>query len=178
MKHLDLQFWSQAVGLLAGAFAENEVRLCEYDGAVGDGDHGTSMLLGFSQAQKSVEAGPPADIGQVFRHLGDAFMGNVGGVTGVIVGSTFAAIAESTAGAQELGTNDLCRAFSAGLFAMKKRGKANEGDKSMVDALSPAVHAMGAAAEQRQTSDGALRRASQAAAAGLIMPSSPLPLPP
>jgi dihydroxyacetone kinase-like protein len=167
MKHLDLQFWSQAVGLLAGAFAENEVRLCEYDGAVGDGDHGTSMLLGFSQAQKSVEAGPPADIGQVFRHLGDAFMGNVGGVTGVIVGSMFSAIAQSTAGAQELGTDDLCRAFSAGLSAMEKRGKSKEGDKSMIDALSPAVRAMAAAAEKGQTPDESLHRASQAAAEGM-----------
>jgi len=166
MKRLDLQFWSQAVGLLAGAFTENEVRLCEYDGAVGDGDHGTSMLLGFSQAQKNMAERPPADIGQVFRHMGEAFIENVGGVTGVIVGSMFAAIAESTACAQELGTDDLCRAFSAGLSAMKKRGKANEGDKSMVDALSPAVHAMSAAAEQRQTPDETLRRASQAAAGG------------
>jgi phosphoenolpyruvate---glycerone phosphotransferase subunit DhaL len=167
MKRLDLQFWSQAVGLLEGAFAENEGRLCEYDGAVGDGDHGTSMLLGFSQAQKSLAERSPADIGEVFLRMAEAFIENVGGVTGVIVGSMFAAIAESTTGAQELGTDDLCRAFSAGLSAMKKRGKANEGDKSMVDALSPAVRAMNAAAAQRQAPEEALQRASQAATGGM-----------
>ena len=167
MKTLDLKFWSQAVGLLAGAFAENEVRLCGYDGAVGDGDHGTSMLLGFSLARKSLDECPPADIGQVFRQAGEAFMGNVGGVTGVIVGSMFAAMGESTGGARELGAEDLSRAFSAGLSAMKKRGKANEGDKSMVDALSPAVRAMAAAAENRKDADECLRGASQAAAAGM-----------
>jgi phosphoenolpyruvate---glycerone phosphotransferase subunit DhaL len=172
MKHLDLEFWAQAVGLLAGAFAENEVRLCGYDGAVGDGDHGTSMLLGFSQARKSVEERPPADIGHVFRQVGEAFMENVGGVTGVIVGSMFAAMGESTTGARELGTGDLSRAFSAGLTAMKKRGKAAEGDKSMVDALSPAVHAMAAAAEKGQTPDEALRDAAAAAAAGMEATSS------
>jgi phosphoenolpyruvate---glycerone phosphotransferase subunit DhaL len=167
MKTLDLQFWTRAVGLLAGAFAENEVRLCGYDGAVGDGDHGTSMLLGFSQARKCVEESPPVDIGHLFRIVGEAFIGNVGGVTGVIVGSMFAAMGESTAGAQVLGTEDLGRAFSAGLSAMKKRGKANEGDKSMVDALSPAAAALAAAAGNGQPPSECLRGASQAASAGM-----------
>ena len=167
MKTLDLEFWLQAVQRLAEVFAENEHRLCSLDGATGDRDHGTSMLLGLSQAQRSLAERPPGDIGELFLRIGEAFIANVGGVTGVIFGSMFAALGESATDAQELDTDGIHRMFAAGLMGVEIRGKVKEGDKSLVDALSPAVVALAMAVRKRQVPREALEFASQAAAAGL-----------
>jgi dihydroxyacetone kinase-like protein len=167
MKTLDLEFWVRAVDALAAAFQEAESRLCGYDGAIGDGDHGTSMLGGFLEAQKSLRAAPAADCGDLLRKTGQAFLENVGGVTGVVFGSLFEAAGESATGLTALDTASLHRAFAAGLASAKKRGKAADGDKSMVDALSPAVEALRGAAGFGAPTDAALDQAARAAEAGM-----------
>ena len=60
MSGLDAGFWMTAVDGLVEAFAAQETALCGLDGAIGDGDHGTSMLLGFREAQASLRGHPPA----------------------------------------------------------------------------------------------------------------------
>ncbi len=167
MKALDLKFWVESLRQLGKAFAENEIRLCEYDGAAGDGDHGTSMLLGFSEAQKSVNERSPADIGDLFRIMGRAFVENVGGVTGMVFGSLFSAAGERANGALEVEPQDMYLMFAAGLEAAKKRGNVKEGDKTMIDALSPAVHVLGHAAEEGLDPSEALGLASRAAEDGM-----------
>jgi dihydroxyacetone kinase-like protein len=167
MKALGLEFWKGASRRLMEAFAENEGRLCGYDGAIGDGDHGTSMLLGLTQAYSQLSARPPADVGELLRQMGQAFLGNVGGVTGFVFGSMFTGAGESAAGTRELDTAGLHRVFAAALSAVKKRAKASEGDKSMVDALSPAVTALADAAAEAREPVEALRLAARAAAVGL-----------
>jgi len=167
MKGLGLAFWKGASRRLLEAFAENEGRLCGYDGAIGDGDHGTSMLLGLTQADKRLSERPPADVGELLWQIGQAFLGNVGGVTGFVFGSLFTGAGESAAGARELDTAGLHRVFAAGLSAVKARAKASEGDKSMVDALSPAVAALAEAAGEAREPVEALHLAARAAAAGL-----------
>jgi dihydroxyacetone kinase-like protein len=167
MSGLDREFWTRAVDGLAAAFAEAEVRLCGYDGAIGDGDHGTSMLLGFREARESLRGSPAAGPGEVLRRVGEAFLETVGGVTGMVFGSLFQAAGESAAGLPGTDAAALHAAFAAGLAAARKRGGAAEGDKSMVDALSPAVEALRAAAEAGETAETALGRASRAAEAGM-----------
>jgi dihydroxyacetone kinase-like protein len=163
---LGLEFWMRALDQLVAAFEEAEVRLCAYDGAIGDGDHGTSMLGGFLEAQKSLRGTPPADCGDVFRRTGRAFLDTVGGVTGVVFGSVFEAAGENAAGLNGLDAGALCRAFTAGLAAAKKRGRAAEGDKSMVDALAPAAEALRSAAENGESAGTALAHAALAAEEG------------
>jgi dihydroxyacetone kinase-like protein len=90
MKGLGLEYWEAASRRLLEVFTENEGLLCAYDGAIGDGDHGTSMLLGLSQAVKRLDERPPADVGELLRQTGQAFLGSVGGVTGFVFGSLFA----------------------------------------------------------------------------------------
>ena len=167
MKTLDLGFWLRAVDLLAAAFEEAEDRLCALDGAIGDGDHGTSMVGGFREAQKSLRAAPAADCGEVLRAAGRAFLENVGGVTGVIFGTAFEAAGESAAGVHDLDAAGVYRAFAAGLAAVMKRGKVVEGDKSMVDALSPAVEALRISAGKGESAGAALAEAARAAEAGM-----------
>jgi dihydroxyacetone kinase-like protein len=167
MKTLGLEYWARAVDLLAAAFTGAESRLCGYDGATGDGDHGTSMRSGFLEAQESLRLAPAADCGEALQAMGKAFLDNVGGVTGVVFGSMFMAAGESAAGEHEMNARELCRAFSVGLAAVKKRGRAAEGDKSMVDALSPAVDALLRAAEGGDSVEAALAQAAQAAEEGM-----------
>ncbi|HTO21898.1 MAG TPA: DAK2 domain-containing protein, partial [Spirochaetia bacterium] len=97
--------------------------------------------------------------------VGNAFIDTVGGVTGVVFGSLFLG-AGTTAGAPGLDAGGLHRAFSAGLSAVTQRGKVTEGDKSMVDALSPAVTALRTAAEAGQPVRQALEAAAAAADQG------------
>jgi phosphoenolpyruvate---glycerone phosphotransferase subunit DhaL len=167
MHTLDRDFWTAAVDALAASFEESEGRLCGYDGAVGDGDHGTSMLLGFRQGQASLRETPAADTGELIRRVGEAFIDTVGGVTGVVFGSVFTAAGQAAAGLAATDAAAIHRLFAAGLAAAKNRGKVSEGDKTMVDALAPAVEALRAAAEAGQGAAAALARAARAAEAGM-----------
>ncbi len=167
MKDLDRGFWLAAVDGLVDAFAGAELRLCGYDAAVGDGDHGTSMLRGFREARESLQGKPAADAGEVLRRIGEAFLENVGGVTGVVFGSFFDAAGRSAAGLAATDAAAVHRLCAAGLAAARKRGNAAEGDKTMVDALAPAVAALAAAAEAAEGAEGALAQAARAAAEGM-----------
>ncbi len=109
----------------------------------------------------------PADCGDLFSRTGQAFIENVGGVTGVVFGSMFDAAGQALPGVTCLDSADLHRMFAAGLAAAMKRGKAAPGDKSMVDSLFPAVEALRAAAERGEPADAALARAARAAEAGM-----------
>jgi dihydroxyacetone kinase-like protein len=165
---LDHGFWAAAVDALAAAFTDAEVTLCGYDGAIGDGDHGTSMRLGFQEAQARLRtaAAPASSPSEILGTVGEAFIDTVGGVTGVVFGSLFLSAGESAAGAPGLDAAGLHRAFASGLSAVKQRGKVTEGDKSMVDALSPAVTALRAAADSGQPVHRALQAAARAAGEG------------
>ena len=167
MNTLDLEFGMRVVDRLVAAFEEAEVRLCGYDGAIGDGDHGTSMLLGFRGAQKSLRGTPAAEVGEVFRRAGTAFLEDVGGVTGIVFGSFFEAAGQCATGLTGLDAGALHRMCAEGMAAAMKRGKAAAGDKSMIDALSPAVEALRGAAEKGETAGAALALAAKAATAGM-----------
>lgn len=167
MSTLDREFWIGFVDRLVAAFEENEIRLCGYDGATGDGDHGTSILRGFREAQKSLLAAPAADVGEVIRRTGEAFLENVGGVTGIVFGSLFVAVGEAGVGLPCTDTAALYRMLLLGLAAVKRRGNAAEGDKTMVDALSPAVAALRTGAEDGDPVETALAKAARAAEAGM-----------
>jgi dihydroxyacetone kinase-like protein len=167
MAGLDLDFWRAAGRGLLEAFRENEGRLCAYDGAIGDGDHGTSMVLGLTRAEQDLSRRPPVNVGELLQRVGQAFVDSVGGVTGIVFGSLFRAAGKAAGAAQELDTEGLHRAFGAGLEAVKQRAKVREGDKSMVDALSPAVTALGEAAASALPFAQALSLASRAADGGL-----------
>jgi dihydroxyacetone kinase-like protein len=165
MKRLELEYWIDAFTALKQAFADAEQTLCGYDAAIGDGDHGTSMALGFAEAQRAIADREPSDIGELFQTAGVAFMGNVGGVTGVVFGTLFLSLAEATVGIGALTIRELRNALADALDAVKVRGKVREGQKSLVDALAPAVRAL----ERVEQSDPgtALETAARAAREGM-----------
>ena len=166
MEKLNLDYWVTALSRLSEVFGNEEAALCRLDGAIGDGDHGTAMALGFSEAAKHLATEPPSDIGALARMTGNAFVNVVGGVSGIIFGTMFIEAAKTVAGKEEIDTGELASMFQSALAGVKLRGKVKEGDKSMVDALRPAVNALKEAAARDLAPKEALHLAAEAAENG------------
>ena len=167
MEKLGVTYWRQAILDMAGAIEEHKNELCKLDGAIGDGDHGTSMALGLRTAASQLQTQEFSEVGALLEMVGGAFTRTVGGVTGIIFGSAFAGAGKGAAGKTETGTGDLAAMFRLAFDTVQSRGKANEGDKSMVDALSPAVKALEDAASKGLKPKESLALAAAAAKAGM-----------
>jgi phosphoenolpyruvate---glycerone phosphotransferase subunit DhaL len=147
----------------AGDLVEREaIRLTELDTAIGDGDHGTNMLRGFSAVRRKLEVTVTEDLGRLFRLVGMTLVSTIGGASGPLYGGFFLEMAKVTAGKARLGKDEVSAALAAGLNDIKRRGKAEVGDKTMVDSLSPAV----AAFESVKELCAAFRAAADAAQSG------------
>jgi phosphoenolpyruvate---glycerone phosphotransferase subunit DhaL len=143
MDKLKLDYWRRAFANLTVAFNVAKVRLCQLDGAIGDGDHGASMARGFEEMEKELSSlGEPPDVATLFRTAGNAFLNKVGGVSGVIFGTFFLEAGKKAEGLKEIDASTFAAMLGSALEGVEKKGKVNEGDKSMVDALAPAVAAI------------------------------------
>lgn len=145
MESLKLEQVRSWILTTAGAIEKNATLLSDLDAAIGDGDHGANMTRGFSAVVKKLEATPSGDIGALFKTVGMTLISTVGGASGPLYGGFFLELGKQTAGKQEVDAATLAATLEAGLGDIKKRGKAELGDKTMVDALTPAVDAMKAA---------------------------------
>ena len=153
------RLWIAGAGDLV---ARHVMRLTELDSAIGDGDHGTNMLRGFTAVRRKLEATVTEDFGSLFRLVGMTLVSTVGGASGPLYGGFFLEMAKTTAGKAYLGKDEVSTALAAGLNDIKRRGKANVGEKTMVDSLSPAV----AALESAEELCAAFRAAADAAKSG------------
>jgi dihydroxyacetone kinase-like protein len=148
METLDVRYWRHALLGVAQEVEREREHLCQLDGAIGDGDHGTSMAMGFRLVAARLASDEFADVGALLRTTGSALISSVGGVTGIVFGTFFTGAAEAAAGKTEMGTAELAEMFTAGLRAVELRGGAKPGDKTMVDALAPAADALREADER------------------------------
>ncbi len=122
---------------------ENKDYLTELDSAIGDGDHGIGMVVGMESVLESLNnLDDIPDPYTVFTLAGRSMLMSMGGASGVIFGSLFMAGAKGQEQKKELNTSDLAALFNRSLRAIQTRGGAQVGDKTMVDALAPAVKAM------------------------------------
>ncbi len=167
METLDVRYWRRALLNVAQAVEEEKERLCQLDGAIGDGDHGTSMARGFRLVAARLASDDSADVGALLRTTGTTLISAVGGVTGIVFGTFFTSAAKAAAGKTETGTAELAEMFAAGLRGVQLRGKAKPGDKSMVDALAPAAEALREAHDGGLTVQEALDLAERAAREGM-----------
>ncbi len=126
----------------ADTIIANKDRLCEIDANIGDGDHGIGMAQSFTKAKDKLAARPEAEIAGDLKAFGMGIMGGGGGASGALFSSLYLEGAKVMAGKEAMTPQDLAAWWRAGLEAVKARGKARPGDKTMVDALEPAVHAM------------------------------------
>lgn len=152
---------------VAAAIVKNEPYLTAIDMKIGDGDHGTGMELGFRAVLKELPAGDYSSVEAVFQELGTILLDTMGGASGVLFGTMFISgiIRREPSAAFRL--SDFAECFRVSLDAIKQRGKARIGDKTMVDALEPAVQALEEAARQGIGLKEGFRLAAAAAAAGV-----------
>jgi phosphoenolpyruvate---glycerone phosphotransferase subunit DhaL len=125
----------------AAVVEENRKFLIDLDRAIGDADHGENLHRGFAAVLErldGVEDGPPAD---VLKTVAMTLVSKVGGAAGPLYGTAFLRASAAIGGRDELTTDDVVGALEASLEGVKTRGKAEVGDKTMVDAWQPAVEA-------------------------------------
>jgi phosphoenolpyruvate---glycerone phosphotransferase subunit DhaL len=148
----------------AAVIAEHRVELVALDTAIGDGDHGTNMDRGMKKALEKLDSQEGADIGALLKTVAMALISSVGGAAGPLYGTLFLQMGTSAAGKDELDLAGWTAALDAGIKGVQSRGKAEPGDKTMIDALLPALEAL-------QSADGdmgaALARAADAAEEGM-----------
>ncbi len=153
------------VARFAEEVAEQRAELVRLDTAIGDGDHGTNMDRGMRKAVEKLEGVEGGDIGAALKAVGMALVSSVGGAAGPLYGTLFLQMGTAAAGREELDVAGWTAALEAGLTGIQTRGKAQEGDKTMVDALIPAVQALRDAASEDEAE--ALRRSADAAREGM-----------
>jgi dihydroxyacetone kinase-like protein len=148
--------------------ADNRDHLTDLDAAIGDADHGANMHRGLQAVVAAVDDAPAA-AGPLLSKVGMTLVSTVGGASGPLFGTFFLRMGRSLGDAETVSTTDLTAALRAGLAGVVDRGKAEPGDKTMYDALAPAVEALeGALADDTSETSRAtaLKAAREAAAAG------------
>jgi dihydroxyacetone kinase-like protein len=158
-----LERWVRSFAALV---AENRDYLTELDAAIGDADHGANMDRGMTAAVAALDDNPPATAGALLSKVGITLVSTVGGASGPLFGTLFLRMGTSLGDTDEVSASDLAAALRAGLGGVVDRGKAGAGDKTMYDALAPAVDALDAALVDDVPLEAALDAASAAAAAG------------
>lgn len=155
--------------MIAGAAAlirAQHSMLSELDCATGDGDHGTTMLRTIDRLEKAFAPGSPEDLKTCLQEAGWSVMGVDGGASSSLIGIFFGGMADARACTAPANARDMAAIFEAGLAALRKQTKAQPGDKTMMDAIVPAVAAMRDSAEAGKGVIEALRDTSAAAKAG------------
>jgi phosphoenolpyruvate---glycerone phosphotransferase subunit DhaL len=144
---------------MAAVMEENRRYLTKLDSEIGDGDHGTNMHRGFQAALERLEGAELALPADVLKTVSMALVGKVGGAAGPLYGTAFLRASTALSGKEEISAEDAAQALEAALGGIKQRGKAEVGDKTIVDALEPAVTAAKEAA-----TDGSVAEVFRAAA--------------
>ncbi len=152
----------------AKVVAENKQFLTELDSAIGDADHGVNMDRGFQAVVAQLPAIQNQDIGSISKKVGMVLISTVGGASGPLYGTFFMQIGLTTVGKLELTLNDWMIALESAIEGIIRRGKANPGDKTMLDSLLPALEALKATAMDNASFSSALRASEQAAHEGML----------
>jgi len=126
---------------MAAAMEENRRYLTKLDSEIGDGDHGNNMNRGFQAALGRLEGADPSTPADVLKAVSMALISKVGGAAGPLYGTAFLRASSALGAKEEISAEDAAEALEAALGGVKQRGKAEVGDKTIVDALEPAVEA-------------------------------------
>lgn len=150
----------------AAVVATQKDYLTQLDSAIGDADHGANMHRGMQAALDKLPGVSDKDIGTILKTVGMTLVSTVGGAGGPLYGTLFMQMGTATTGKMELTLADWTAALEAGVNGVVMRGKANLGDKTMVDALTPALAALKTASGEALPQ--ALRQSEQAADKGKL----------
>jgi dihydroxyacetone kinase-like protein len=147
--------------------AENREYLTQLDSAIGDADHGINIDRGMKAAHGKLEGLEGEDIGGLLKTVGMTLVSTVGGAGGPLYGTLFLQMGTATAGKSELEPEDWAAALDAAVNGVQMRGKAEIGDKTMIDALIPARDAFRSALADGASFPEALSKSAEAAEEGM-----------
>ena len=158
-----LQKW---VILFAREIEDHKDELTRLDSAIGDADHGINMDRGMKAVLAKIESDPPSSVEGLFKSAGMTMVSSVGGASGPLYGTFFLRFGMAGGETDNLSADHLAKAFRSGLDGVVARGKAEAGDKTMFDALAPALEALEAGLENGSGLAEALEAAALAAENG------------
>ena len=164
MTNDDIMRWLERT---ADVLHENRTYLTDLDSAIGDADHGINMDRGFSAVRDRFPTMATMDISTRLRTVGSTLVSTVGGAGGPLYGTAYLRAAGVAAGKQELSSADVVAILEAFLGGIVARGKAQPGEKTMVDALTPALASARQALDEGATLAQITRRAATAAEEGM-----------
>lgn len=151
----------------ASEIEQNKDYLTELDAAIGDADHGINMQRGFKKVVEQLPTVADKDIGTILKTVSMTLISSVGGASGPLYGTFFLRASTTVAGKQELDAESMLKLLKAGLDGIIGRGKAQLGDKTMIDALHPAVMAFEQAINDGVEVTNAVEKAVAAAEQGM-----------
>jgi phosphoenolpyruvate---glycerone phosphotransferase subunit DhaL len=152
---------------MAAAMEENRRYLTKLDSEIGDGDHGNNMHRGLQAALERLDGAEPSTPAEVLKTVSMALVSKVGGAAGPLYGTAFLRASTALSDKDKVSAEDAVGALEAALGGIKQRGKAEVGDKTIVDALESAVEAAKEAASEAGGSiAGVFRAAAEAAKVG------------
>ena len=163
---LDTAWAIEWVRRTAATIDEHRAELVTLDREIGDGDHGENLDRGFRAVLEAVDAGSFDTPGAVLKVVATKLISTVGGAAGPLFGTAYLKAAQAAGDAAELDADALVAVLTAARDGVVSRGKAEVGDKTMVDAWSPAVDAAATAAADGATPEQVLAAAAAAAATG------------
>lgn len=152
---------------ISDKIVESKPYLTEVDSKIGDGDHGIGMSIGLEKAKEALEKINPSTINEIFSTTGMSMIKSMGGASGVIFGTMFFGGVKGMEPKNELDTNLLAQIFEKSLASIKERGKAQVGDKTMIDAFEPAVLSLKKSADESSDIDKSIADAEEAARLGM-----------
>jgi dihydroxyacetone kinase-like protein len=157
----------QWLSKLSEVLNENKEYLTQLDSAIGDADHGINMKRGFDRVMEKLPTVADNDIGSILKTTGMTLISSVGGASGPLYGTFFMRSGMAAAAKEELNGDDLVTLLQAGVDGIVQRGRAQLGDKTMVDAWMPALDAMKASLANGDSEIEALEAAVAAAEQGM-----------
>jgi dihydroxyacetone kinase-like protein len=145
---------------------KNQTELTELDSTIGDADHGISMTRGMTAVVNKINGDRPTHANDLFKSIAMTLVTSIGGASGPLYGTFFLRFASAAGPAIELDAEALHMSLRAGLTGVEERGKAQPGDKTMVDTLWPALDAMETVIKNGGDLEAAVKAARDAAIAG------------
>ena len=156
--------WLEAT---AAVLEANKSYLTDLDSAIGDADHGINMDRGFKKVMEKLPTVADKDIGNILKTVGMTLISSVGGASGPLYGTFYMRGGMAADAKEELDDEDLVNVLQGAVDGIIQRGRAQPGDKTMVDALLPALDALKAAVADGQGTTDALAAAVAAAEQGM-----------
>jgi dihydroxyacetone kinase-like protein len=167
---LDVSDVVSMLRLAAEWLIRDEEQLTELDRAIGDGDHGQNMRIGFLAVTDELDAlrAREPDLGTLLCHVGLTLLSAVGGASGPLYGAAFTEAGLALTGKREVGLPELAEALTAGCRGVARRGHCYPGDKTLLDTLQPASDALRTALASGASLGHALDQMREAAHQGML----------